>query len=140
MDRSLDSPVVTRRRFLSWGIAAIGAAMAAILAVPIVKYLSYPALQGESSDWTAITSLDEIKPGQPSLVKVSIEKKSGWVKTVKEASVYIDTEDSKTFTVLSNTCTHLGCPVRWDSGRQSFLCPCHSGVFDRKGNVVSGPP
>jgi len=140
VDQGLENPTVTRRRFLAWGIGAIGAAGAAILGVPILQYLAYPATQGEASNWTPVASLDEIKPGQPSLFKVSIEKKSGWVKTAKEASVYVDTEDGKTFNVTSNTCTHLGCPIRWDSGRQAFLCPCHNGVFDRKGNVVAGPP
>ncbi len=114
--------------------------MAALIGVPAVKYLAYPALETEASSWTPIASLSEIKPGQPALFKVSIDKKSGWLKTTNEVSVYVDTTDGKAFTVLSNTCTHLGCPVRWDSGRNSFLCPCHNGVYDRKGNVVSGPP
>lgn len=139
-DRSLESAALTRRRFMAWGIGGIVAAMAAILGVPIAKYLSYPALEKQSSDWTPVATLDEIKPGQPSLFKVSIEKKSGWLKTTREASIYIDTVDGQAFSALSNICTHLGCPVRWDSARQAFLCPCHNGVFDRRGNVVSGPP
>ena len=41
---------------------------------------------------------------------------------------------------MSNICTHLGCRVRWVSGQEEFFCPCHDGVFDIDGNVVSGPP
>jgi Rieske Fe-S protein len=26
------------------------------------------------------------------------------------------------------------------SGQEEFFCPCHNGVFDKDGNVVSGPP
>lgn len=140
IDRSIADSQVTRRRFLSWGIGGIGAAMAAILVVPIAKYLAHPALQTESSKWTVLAPLTEIKAGQPALFKVSIEKTSGWVKSNTEASVYVDTTDGKTFTVVSNTCTHLGCPIRWDNGRQLYLCPCHNGMFDRKGNVAGGPP
>jgi Rieske Fe-S protein len=41
---------------------------------------------------------------------------------------------------LSTVCPHLGCRVRWEADRQRFFCPCHNGVFDREGRVVSGPP
>jgi Rieske Fe-S protein len=139
-EQSLANAEITRRRLLSWGIGAIGAAMAALIGVPAVKYLAHPALEAEASNWAPVADLSEIKPGQPALFKVSIEKKSGWLKTTSEESVYVDTVDGKTFSVISNHCTHLGCPVRWDSGRNAFLCPCHNGVFDRKGNVVAGPP
>jgi len=45
--------------------------------------------------------------------------------------------------VLSNSCAHLGCPVRWvinaeDHGE--FLCPCHGGIYDINGEWVGGPP
>lgn len=41
---------------------------------------------------------------------------------------------------LSTTCTHLGCKVYWEPENARFFCPCHEGVFDVNGNVVSGPP
>lgn len=41
---------------------------------------------------------------------------------------------------LSTTCTHLGCKVQYQQARRIFFCPCHDGVFDQDGNVVSGPP
>jgi len=41
---------------------------------------------------------------------------------------------------LSSICTHLGCIVHWDKTTQHFACPCHGGVYDRTGNVISGPP
>jgi Rieske Fe-S protein len=30
--------------------------------------------------------------------------------------------------------------VRWIEDQQIFFCPCHNGVFDKAGEVVSGPP
>jgi len=30
--------------------------------------------------------------------------------------------------------------VRWNAPKKQFLCPCHGGVYDRDGRVVSGPP
>ncbi len=41
---------------------------------------------------------------------------------------------------LSTSCTHLGCSVYWEADKNRFYCPCHQGVFDADGNVVSGPP
>ncbi|NNC40836.1 MAG: Rieske (2Fe-2S) protein [Acidimicrobiia bacterium] len=37
-------------------------------------------------------------------------------------------------------CTHSGCEVRWSEERDEYLCPCHDGIFDQDGKVVSGPP
>jgi Rieske Fe-S protein len=49
----------------------------------------------------------------------------------------------ETTNVLSNSCAHLGCPVRWltnAEGHGEFLCPCHGGIYDINGNWVGGPP
>ena len=47
-----------------------------------------------------------------------------------------------TINVLSNSCAHLGCPVRWVivEGHGEFLCPCHGGIYDINGGWVGGPP
>ncbi len=42
--------------------------------------------------------------------------------------------------VVSNHCTHLGCPVRWIEEKQEMLCPCHGGIYDINGDYVGGPP
>jgi cytochrome b6-f complex iron-sulfur subunit len=42
--------------------------------------------------------------------------------------------------INAKVCTHLGCLVKYDKERQIFICPCHAGVFDLEGNVISGPP
>lgn len=42
--------------------------------------------------------------------------------------------------VLSNHCTHLGCPVRWFPDKGEMLCPCHGGIYDINGTYMGGPP
>ena len=44
--------------------------------------------------------------------------------------------------VLSSSCAHLGCPVRWKAveGSGEFRCPCHGGIYNINGEYVSGPP
>jgi cytochrome b6-f complex iron-sulfur subunit len=54
-------------------------------------------------------------------------------------SIIIHTSD-KGYIALSRVCTHLGCLVNYDKQRQIFICPCHAGMYDLEGNVISGPP
>lgn len=51
-------------------------------------------------------------------------------------------EAQEKLNVLSNSCAHLGCPVRWllTEGEGEFLCPCHGGIYDINGDYVGGPP
>ncbi len=44
------------------------------------------------------------------------------------------------FKVFSGVCTHLGCIIKWEENNDRFFCPCHQGIFDKTGRVVSGPP
>lgn len=44
------------------------------------------------------------------------------------------------FRAIGTRCTHLGCRVHWDPPGKRFVCPCHMGIFDADGKVVSGPP
>jgi len=37
-------------------------------------------------------------------------------------------------------CTHLSCNVSYDPETERIVCPCHRGIFDLEGRVVSGPP
>lgn len=41
---------------------------------------------------------------------------------------------------ISTVCTHLGCSVYWQKDKKQFYCPCHQGIFDANGYVLSGPP
>ena len=41
---------------------------------------------------------------------------------------------------LSGICTHLGCVVQWKPEIKRFVCPCHQGVYNIDGQVISGPP
>ena len=51
-------------------------------------------------------------------------------------------EIQSTLNVLSSSCAHLGCPVRWlvREGEGEFLCPCHGGIYNINGEYVAGPP
>jgi cytochrome b6-f complex iron-sulfur subunit len=44
------------------------------------------------------------------------------------------------YIALSDVCTHQGCAVGYDAGSTHIICPCHGGVYDINGAVLSGPP
>jgi menaquinol-cytochrome c reductase iron-sulfur subunit len=67
--------------------------------------------------------------------------------------------DLPSYTVISNHCAHLGCPVQptgplspksteyrdvtlipLASPPSGFSCPCHGGAYDLEGNRTAGPP
>jgi Rieske Fe-S protein len=77
----------------------------------------------------------------------------------------IEGKDQQSFTIISNRCVHLGCPVQANGpsgailGQKStkqhtanglvtmtpsvpagFGCPCHGGQYDTEGNRTAGPP
>ncbi len=42
------------------------------------------------------------------------------------------------YIAVSAVCTHEGCIVNYSNNK--FVCPCHGGVYNISGGVVSGPP
>ncbi len=53
--------------------------------------------------------------------------------------ILIQGEDGS-YRAFSLVCTHLACTVIWNAEKREFHCPCHDGLFDAQGRVVSGPP
>ncbi len=132
---------ITRREFSSIAIWAIGGLITAGIGLPAIAYIVGPALQNSTTDeWISLGVASKVELGVPTLFKAKIQRKSGWIVNEEELSIYVRTDDGRTFTAMSNVCTHLGCRVRWAADRKQFFCPCHNGVFDQDGNVVSGPP
>jgi cytochrome b6-f complex iron-sulfur subunit len=60
--------------------------------------------------------------------------------SVHQSGVVVACISAGSFVALAETCTHNGCTVGYNSSGSNFTCPCHGGVFDTNGKVVSGPP
>ena len=115
-----------RRSFLSqlamWASLVVSYGTAAWMAA---KYL-YPQKRPPRMRSIFVTRFDRLADGEAHVIE-----------DLRGVPVQVVREGEK-LRALSTVCPHLGCRVRWEGDH--FLCPCHNGVFDREGNVVSGPP
>ncbi len=140
MDASSSTKDMTRRKFMSAAITAIGGLVSAVIGLPAIAYIIGPALQQKTENWIRLGAISKVEVGTPTLFKATVERRTGWITDQEELSAYVLTEDGQTYVALSNICTHLGCRARWIPEQEVFFCPCHNGIFDKNGNVVSGPP
>jgi menaquinol-cytochrome c reductase iron-sulfur subunit len=131
---------ISRRDFLRYGIGGIGGFIVAAMGAMLGGYFVSPAFKGKESNWVPIASTKDIKVGVPTLVSYSNREKDGWISTEVRRSAWVVTRDGQNFVVFDPRCTHLGCAYNWIADKEQFLCPCHVGIFDIDGNVISGPP
>jgi menaquinol-cytochrome c reductase iron-sulfur subunit len=131
----------SRRDFMRITTGTMAALISAGLAIPAVAYIVGPALKkSESEEWIRLGSTSKVEIGTPTLFKAKVERQTGWILNVTELSIYVLTDDGRTYVAMSNTCTHLGCRVRWIADQEQFFCPCHNAAFDKEGLVLTGPP
>lgn len=132
---------IDRRTFMSRSIFVISGAIAVVMGIPSILYIVGQSLLNKVEEkWVSLGSKAKIEIGVPTLFKANITRQDGWITTQEELSVYVISEDGRNYLALSNTCTHLGCKVRWIAEEEKFFCPCHNGVFDKNGVVLEGPP
>ena len=95
---------------------------------PVWRYL-IPPVSGEPATQSAVAA-------QASAVKPN----SGLVfKFGSKPGILIRNPDGALL-AFSAVCTHLECTVQYKSDTSQLWCPCHNGIYDLSGNVVSGPP
>ena len=131
---------ISRRDAMKMAISLIGGLIGTALGIPAIAYIIGPALKADKANWIRVSSLSTIELEIPALLKPKVTHQNGWMVEEEEVGIFVLTEDGRNYHALSNICTHLGCRVRWIAEREQFLSPCHNGVFDKHGYVVSGPP
>ncbi len=118
-----------RRNFFrtSFLVGGLGVAGTVAFLESCKKNNTPPSPQGPTVNFT----LDLTLPANASLNNPGGSLSSNGVVIANVGGSYI---------AVAQSCTHNGCSVGYNSGGNNFVCPCHSGVFDTNGNVVSGPP
>jgi Rieske Fe-S protein len=132
---------VDRRKFMEVGIYTITGTIAAISSVALARFAVGHSLEKRESKWIEV-ELDDHTDGNEGFARVVLEyqQKDGWLTTSARSLVYIKRVNENELVAISAACSHLGCIVTWDEEERVFKCPCHNGIYDPEGRVVSGPP
>ena len=145
-----------RRTFVLRALGAIGAALAAVVAIPVAGLASAPAtksplrwslLAGSIAPTPRSTGFVNLGPlnnfpvgGAPVLLPVTVPVVIGGAAQDAQIAVFVSRPHDQSVVIMDIHCTHMGCPVGWSVGAKRFLCPCHGGAFTADGHQESGPP
>jgi Rieske Fe-S protein len=151
---------VSRSVFLEGTTLGLGAVIGGLITLPVLGFAVGPAFlkQGvKPQDVGPITDFPD--DGNFMITTFTSNPDEG---DVSRRTAYIRNNGflgkQLSFTVISNHCAHLGCPVAPNGVVQlaktshykdvttipvdpsGFGCPCHGGQYDTEGNRVAGPP
>ena len=140
---SNETTTMSRRGLLARLGILFNACAAAVLAVPIGRFLLSSITRGRANgylDWVSLGSVSRFPEGETRLATFRnplVMPTDG--KTV-DTACWVRRIEGDQFQVFAVNCAHLGCPVRWFPQSGLFMCPCHGGAYYRDGSRASGPP
>jgi menaquinol-cytochrome c reductase iron-sulfur subunit len=142
-----DDETVTRRRFMAGTANVAGAAATAAIALPALGFAIGPVFERQRVTWQSVGRPSEFSDSDYSYrtIQIAAGIGSAGLSTVyvrkRNPAIDVEPEDRwNRFLALSSRCAHVGCPVRWVAAAESFVCPCHGGVYDFRGLRTGGPP
>lgn len=140
-DKRREQAEISRRQFLGLGIGAIVAGVVAALGWSGARYALTPALaKKESTTSVSLGPVDSFTVNEPQNAVFEATVVDGWYVQTERKAAWVVKKSATDFNVFDPHCTHLACAYRWVKESHRFLCPCHDGVFDIDGKVLSGPP
>jgi len=124
------------------GIVAVSA-----FTLPALGFALAPVFHTDSVPWQPIGPPSDFTTSTYATKTITIVPGIGEagksIAYVRRRDPSLDTEPAdkyNQYVALSSRCMHLGCPVRFVSAAERFICPCHGGVYDFRGLVAGGPP
>ncbi len=154
-----------RDRFLEGATLGLGALIGAVITIPPLGLLAASGFEGTSFHKVNLGPLEEF-PVNKFIITTFVEDPEAG--EVSRRTAYVRNNgflgELPSFTILSNHCAHLGCPVQpngpIDESKKKevkdkqgnvvlsltpvqpagFGCPCHGGQYDTEGNRTAGPP
>jgi Rieske Fe-S protein len=155
-----------RSTFLSVTTLGLGGVITGLVAIPVTVFAVAPPFVGQGHDEIDVGPIDDFPEGQFVITTFLLDPGQG---EVSRRTAYIryngPSDKGPSFTVLSNRCVHLGCPVQVNGltledqkkrlhvppdglpvdltptqAASGFGCPCHGGQYDTEGNRTAGPP
>jgi quinol---cytochrome c reductase iron-sulfur subunit, bacillus type len=154
-----------RSKFLEASTLGLGAVIGGIVTVPIAGFAVLPPFLGQKRHTVDLGPVGDLAEGQWYIATFMTDPKEG---TTSRRTAFIRNNGSAksgaaqvpSFTIISNRCAHLGCPVQangpigktttektgngqiqlHETQPAGFGCPCHGGQYDTEGNRTAGPP
>jgi len=154
-----------RSKFLEASTIGLGAVIGGLITVPVVGFMVVPAFEDQGYPKIDLGPLENFTEGKWFVTSFFLHPDTG---EVSRRTAYIRynglLQDEPSFTIISNRCAHLGCPVQPNGPVQDdqekvvkgvkgqrvtmipmlpaggFGCPCHGGQYDPEGNRTAGPP
>jgi quinol---cytochrome c reductase iron-sulfur subunit, bacillus type len=144
---AFEGETVTRRRFMTGTVHVTGAVATAAFVLPALGFALGPLFQKENLPWQAVGAPNDFNDATYIPKTITIVQGIG---QAGKSTVYIRKRNAKIdkepedqynrFVAISSRCMHLGCPVRFVQAAGRFICPCHGGVYNFRGEVDGGPP
>jgi Rieske Fe-S protein len=170
---AVDPATVTRSRFLEGATLGLGGVIGGLITVPVAGFALLPSFLGQKQHKVDLGPLSSFPLNKWFVTTFIVDPAQG---EVSRRTAFIrnngNVADPKTkkqlpsFTIISNHCAHLGCPVQANgptgqkytgtpsatehtaNGRVDLVsaipagygCPCHGGQYDTEGNRIAGPP
>jgi Rieske Fe-S protein len=149
-----------RSKFLELSTLGLGGVIGGIVTAPALGFMVLPPFLKQGQKDHDIGPLTDYPQGKYVVATFVSDANEG---EVSRRTAYVryngQLNGQPSFTIISNHCAHLGCPVQPngpldDAGTKHFKdvtliptisiagfgCPCHGGQYDTEGNRVAGPP
>jgi quinol---cytochrome c reductase iron-sulfur subunit, bacillus type len=150
----------SRSMFLEVSTLGLGAVIGGLVTLPALGFMIGPAFTKQGRPDVDLGPLENFPEGEYIVTTFVEHADQG---DVARRTAYIrnngSTKDGPSFTIISNHCAHLGCPVQPNGPVEAsqakkfgknvtlvptvpagFGCPCHGGQYDTEGNRTAGPP
>ncbi len=155
-----------RSRFLEGATLGLGGVIGGIVTLPVAGFAILPSFLGQKRHEVDLGPLSGFPQGNWFVATFMTDPAEGEVSRrtafVRNNGIF---NNLPSFTIISNRCAHLGCPVQANGpsgailGKKTvtehtangavtlvpvvpagFGCPCHGGQYDTEGNRTAGPP
>ena len=149
-----------RSKFLEISTIGLGAVIGGLVTIPVLGFMVAPAFLKQGDKDHDLGPMDGYPEGKFIITTYMTNPAQG---AVSRRTAFIRNNGQAnglpSFTIISNHCAHLGCPVQPNGPLNErltkryrdvvlipaisiagFGCPCHGGQYDTEGNRTSGPP
>ena len=107
-------PQFTRSKFLEGSTVGLGAVIGAMITVPVIGFAVAPAFVGQGREDIDLGPLENFPEGK--WLVTTFKSEPDTLGNVSRRTAYIRNNgfanDLPSFTIISNRCVHLGCPVQ----------------------------